>query len=247
MKTVFYILFLFTFLYSNTSYDEALKKYDEGKYKESINIMESLVSEGYESGDLYYNLGNSYFRDGRFDLAIYNYEKAKNFIYNDEDLNTNLSIARLQLVDKPEEKVELFFVKYIKNLLHDKDLKTLLFRIVSFSILFAILFSVYFLIKRSKFKSLILFLSLISFIFLIFYSFSFYYHYQFCNRSEGIVVEDFVRAFSSPDKGSNSTELFNLHRGTKVEIERETPEWFEVKVSDEKVGWTRKDNIKSLK
>ena len=246
MKAVLYILLLTTFLFSNTQYQEALKEYDGGNYTKSIELMENLLSEGYESGELYYNLGNSYFRDSRFDLAIYNYEKARNFIYNDEDLNTNLSIARLQLVDKPEESVELFFVKYIKDMIHAHDLETLLYRIVLFSALFAIVFSGYFLIKRSKLRTLIFYLSIVIFLTLSFNGLSFYLHYQFCNRSEGVVVEDFVRAFSSPDKGSNSTELFNLHRGTLVMLERETNEWYEVKISDEKVGWVKKESIKGF-
>lgn len=245
MFKVLLMLTIIVSLFGNQDrFSEGVKEYENQNYKKGIEIFHSLIEEGYESGELFYNLGNSYFREGRFDLAIYYYEIARNYIYNDEDLNTNLSIARLQLVDKPEERVELFLVTYIKNMIHSFNLSCRSNLLTLSALIFGITLSIYFFMKRSKLKSFIYIVSLLGLILFIYQGIALYLHYQFCNRDQGVVIDDYVSAYSSPDIGSNSTQLFNLHRGTLVELSRRTSDWFEVKISDQKVGWIKAEKIK---
>jgi uncharacterized protein YgiM (DUF1202 family) len=42
------------------------------------------------------------------------------------------------------------------------------------------------------------------------------------------------------------TEVFVLHEGTKVKIERRTNEWLEIKLVDGKTGWLTKDNLEVI-
>ena len=72
---------------------KAEKAYDSKKYKEAIESYEKLVNEGYKSYELYFNLGNSYFRDNQLGKAIYYYELARKAEPNDEDVRINLGIA----------------------------------------------------------------------------------------------------------------------------------------------------------
>ena len=75
----------------------ALEKFDAAKspadYRESANILESMLSDGYRSGAVYYNLGNAYFRAGDFGRATLNYRKAKPYRPRDPYLNANLEQA----------------------------------------------------------------------------------------------------------------------------------------------------------
>ena len=82
---------------------QANAAYKESKYDRAIENYEKLIKSGLESPNLYYNLGNSYFKKGEAGKAIVNYERAKRFIPNDSDLKSNYDYAHssLNLERKP--------------------------------------------------------------------------------------------------------------------------------------------------
>src|SRR5690606_28583465 len=102
------------------SANDILKKaeiaYDSKKYSEAIKNYEQLVSEGYISYQLYFNLGNSYFRNNQLGKAIYYYELARKLEPNDEDVKINLGIAASKTIDKIDSK-ENFFISAVKTTL----------------------------------------------------------------------------------------------------------------------------------
>ena len=55
---------------------KANEKYQEGKYEDAIQLYQEIISEGYESPVLYYNLGNSFFRSNKLGKSRLFYEKA---------------------------------------------------------------------------------------------------------------------------------------------------------------------------
>ena len=68
--------------------------YEEGKYDEAIEVYTGLIDQGLESGNLYYNIGNCYFKKGELGKAIVNYERANKLIPDDSDLKSNHDFAR---------------------------------------------------------------------------------------------------------------------------------------------------------
>ena len=62
--------------------------YRQGDYKNAIHS---------ESGAVYYNLANSYFKDGQLGKAILNYERAKRLIPRDGDLGANYKFVLSQV------------------------------------------------------------------------------------------------------------------------------------------------------
>jgi tetratricopeptide (TPR) repeat protein len=67
--------------------------YQKGAYREAIASYRRVLGLGFESGNLYYNLGNAYFKTGRKGWAILYYEKARNLLPGDSDLRANLNYA----------------------------------------------------------------------------------------------------------------------------------------------------------
>ena len=67
LSTLLHIVLIFTLnpLFSQDSPDEYFKNanrlYSEGKYEESIKEYGKIIERGYENGEIYYNLGNSYY------------------------------------------------------------------------------------------------------------------------------------------------------------------------------------------
>ena len=94
------ILFAFFILFSNVysqNIDEkfyaANKLYNNTKYLEGIEVYENILSEGWESSNLYYNLGNAYFRQNQIGQSIWSYHKALKMDPRNLDLTHNLEIV----------------------------------------------------------------------------------------------------------------------------------------------------------
>ena len=104
---------------------KALELFDEAKepedYRESARLFESILKDGFQSGVVYYNLGNAYYRAGEYGRAILNYRKAKLFRPRDPYLAANLqqaiSMAPGRLVDQPKPwwNHVLFWNEWISN------------------------------------------------------------------------------------------------------------------------------------
>lgn len=69
-------------------FEEANRLYLEQKYDAAISRYESVIKNGYESGGVYFNLGNAYFKSGKLQNAILNFERAKKLIPNDDDVSS---------------------------------------------------------------------------------------------------------------------------------------------------------------
>lgn len=76
---------------------QALEIFDAAKnaedYRESAKILESIVADGFQSGTVFYNLGNAYFRAGEYGRAILSYRKAQPYRPRDPYLKANLQQA----------------------------------------------------------------------------------------------------------------------------------------------------------
>ncbi|MFQ5335568.1 MAG: tetratricopeptide repeat protein, partial [Flavobacteriales bacterium] len=83
-------------------FDEGNELYRKGAYEEAYQRFDSITHLGYESADLYYNMGNVAYKLGNNPLAILNYERAKKLKPADRDTYFNLGMANLKNIDKIE-------------------------------------------------------------------------------------------------------------------------------------------------
>ncbi|MBP5247504.1 MAG: tetratricopeptide repeat protein [Fibrobacter sp.] len=77
--------------------------YTAGDFTSAAEAWQNCVDNGFQNGDLFYNLGNAYFREKRLGLAILNYEKALRFDPTNSDYRYNLKFARSMTKDKVSE------------------------------------------------------------------------------------------------------------------------------------------------
>ena len=91
--------------------------YMNNDYISAAQVYESLLTNG-ESAELYYNLGNSYYKMGDIAKAILNYERALLLDPGSNDIRFNLDMAKAKTVDKVEENPEIFFVSWTKSLVN---------------------------------------------------------------------------------------------------------------------------------
>ena len=227
---------------TKTKGDSAYIKED---YTAAIQIYEALLKNG-EAAEVYYNLGNSYYKIGEIAKAVLNYERALLLQPGNSDIRANLEVARAKTIDKVEAIPEVFFVSWIKSLINSMSVDAwATLGIISFILLIVALYSFIFskqiLWKKTGFISGIIFL-IITICANLFASEQ---KEHLVIRNEAIVMNPSVTVRSTPSE--SGTSLFILHEGRKVSIkDNSMKEWKEIRLEDGKVGWVPASAIEAI-
>ena len=89
-------------------FNQGNQYYQQGEYEQAIESYQKIIEEGYESGPLYFNLGNAYYKLGQLGPARLYYERASEYLKNDEALQENMQLLNLRLVDQIEPMPQFF-------------------------------------------------------------------------------------------------------------------------------------------
>jgi tetratricopeptide (TPR) repeat protein len=219
--------------------------YDSANYKEAIEHYSIVVDSGYASSQLYYNIGNAYFKLNDMPSAILFYEKAKKLSPKDDDILFNLSIANSRIVDRIDAIPELFYVKWWNSFTQLFSPRTWLS--ISIALFFFIfLFAIIFIISRNiSIRRITLWAGLaVVVLTIISFSISYQTYYQFTNKEEAIIFIPTLTVKSSPNP--NSVDLFVIHEGTKVSISDAVEGWSEIKIANGSVGWVPTGSFKKI-
>ena len=216
--------------------ENADAEYAKGNYQQAIKDYEELLKEGI-SADLYYNLGNAYYRTDNITRAVISYERALMLSPGDRDIRFNLQLARSKTIDKITPESEMFFVTWYKSLVNltsvDGWAKTAIVSIILALVLFLLyLFSYRIWIRKASFfGSIVLFL-----LFVFSNIFAYQQKQQFVNRKGAVVISSSVNVKKTPDRrGVNS---FVLYEGTRVDItDNSLKDWKAVRLADGREGW----------
>ena len=216
--------------------------YTAEQYDKAIELYESVLRGYGDSYELFYNLGNSYYKDGKIAHAILNYERALLIKPGDSDIRFNLEMAKQQTVDKIEPLEDFFLKKWfrsVQNLVGVDSWATI--GIVSF-ILFIGCLVLFFFSKWMRLKKTGFYLGIVLFVSVVFANiFAYNQKNELLNRNGAIVFAPTVTVKSSPD--DSGTDLFVLHEGTKVFIRSSVGDWNEIVLEDGNVGWINKKDI----
>lgn len=224
----------FSFERSKADADSA---YVLGDYLHSISLYESILNRGLESVDIYYNLGNSYYKNSNLSKAIINYERALLLSPNDDDIRFNLDLAKSKTVDKITPIAELFFVTWVKNIMQLFDTDTWAKVSIFLFLLFLSFLSAYIFSRNIKIRKIGFYSALGCLIFCIATnSFSYFQKEKMEVREYAIIVLPSVTAKSTPDDAG--TDLFVLHEGHKIQVkDTSLRDWIEIRLEDGNIGW----------
>jgi len=219
--------------------------YASEQYDRAIELYESLIKTHGESFELYYNLGNSYYKEGKIADAILNYERALLINPGDADAHFNLELTKQQTVDK-SEPIQEFFLKRWFNAVQDiigvDSWATL--GIISFVLLIFCLV-LFFFSKFMYLKKLGFYLGILFIVITVFANvFAYNQKQERLNRRGAIIFAPTVTIKSSPD--DSGTDISVLHEGTKVFIRSSLGDWHEILFENGNVGWINKKDIKII-
>ena len=247
LKVLFF--FLFIFVVKTTSaladhnqylFDQANKLYQQEQFQEAIKNYLEIIKNGYESWQLYYNLGSAYYKTGDFGRAILNYERALKLNPKNEDIQFNLQVANLSVVDKITIPPQFFISKWLSDLKALLGIQALTFLAVGFYLITILLIILKIFVRKARAQRLLTVLLVPLLILLVTVSFILIARINENNSTNyAIVLVDKVDVLSSPEE--QGTELFSLHKGVKFKVDELQNEWAKIRLADGKIGWVRRD------
>ncbi len=212
--------------------------YTAEKYQEAVALYEEVLQEGKESAELYFNLGNAYFKTGDINHAILNFERARLLDPNDEDIAFNLQVANQYVVTSVEPLPQPFFARWSNAVinLNSADSWGRISLIAFFC--FLVFLGLFLFAKSAGIKRFSFILGILSIVISLFaFSFASKQQSKIRNRNHAIVFCPRVTVKSSPSE--NGTDLFLIYEGVKVEITDSLDVWKEVKLLDGNLGWLK--------
>jgi len=215
---------------------EADSAYVHGEYQKAIALYEALLKQG-ASAEIYYNLGNAYYRTENITQAVLNYERALLLSPADRDIRFNLQMARSKTIDKIVPEQEMFFITWYHSLVSLASVDGWA-RIALLSLSMAIILALLYLFASRIWLRKVGFFGGIVMILLFIVSnvFAYQQKLQFLYRRGAIVIAPAVTVKSTPSE--QGTDLFILHEGTKVTItDASMKGWKEIRLADGKEGW----------
>jgi tetratricopeptide (TPR) repeat protein len=251
-KLKLFLMLLFTILYSfvnantnNLLLDSANSAYSKGDYSKACKLYENIISNGEEAPEVYFNLGNAYYKTNNIALAILNYERALKLEPDNEDFSFNLKLANQKTEDKIDAAPQLFLSQWkngLVDLMTEKRWSQLCILLICISL---ILFAMYITMQKRGLKQFgffggttLVILSIITF-------FIAQHKYSITkNNSEAIITSPSITVTGSPNE--KGTKLFILHAGTKVNVTQEDVSWAEIKIANGNTGWIKISELQKI-
>jgi hypothetical protein len=227
-------------------FDEGNRLYQQGDYNGALGSYLRIVEAGLESGELYYNIGNAYFKLGDLGHSIVYYERAHRLLPRDQDLLANLELARSLTADEitPLPGFWLFrVVAWWVNLLAEP----LLIVVVAAAYLLSMGTLMAVILRRGTVLAawgrwVAIAAAAVA---VVFGSNLAVRELGIGQSPEAVVIVEEVPVHSAPTDDS-SLIVFTIHEGTKVRIDRSADDWLEIVLADGKVGWVRSDVVETI-
>ena len=242
--SVVFILTVFYMKLFAQSPDELMQRankyYQNNQFEQTADTYKEILSRGFESGALYYNLGNAYFKNNKLGFAIYYYEKGLKHTPNDEDLLYNLKIANSRTVDKIIELPKLFIISWWEGIVTSLSISA--WSVLTLIIFWIFLLSIsgYLFVRKIKIQRAAFFIGSISLASLIIVAILLFARINSsASTNFGILQTQTYSVKTTPDIKSN--DAFVIHEGIKFVIEDNVNDWAKIRLVDGKVGWIQKN------
>ena len=222
-------------------YEKGLDAYRNNQYDLAIQEFEAILDNTWDSPELYYNLGNAFYRNGNTSGSIWAYESCLRLSPIHADATYNLKLANLKVKDRMDFPDPPIYLKWYMGI-KERFTPSIWINITLFILLLlSLVVTIYRLFPLAQ-------LNYIPgiFISLFFCSLFFTFHSIWTENSvnQGIIYYPAVKARSEPN--TFSTRLFEVHEGLKVSVNQKYENWVEIELLDGKAGWIEKHQIRLI-
>ncbi len=227
-------------------FEKANAAYRDGSYSQALKTYHKTEKLGQESADLYFNMGNAYYKLNQIAPSIYYFEKALLLNPLHEDAKHNLVFAQRMTIDAIEIVPKSVLQRFNMAIIYPISYNTWAWISVVLAFLIAGFFLSYYFSRYTTNKRVFFILSFVSvglFLFVLSFTIKAKHHYN--KDQPAIIFSPKVSIKSEPQL--NASETFVLHEGTKVQIVQTIDNWSKIKLTDGKIGWLLNTDFKKLK
>jgi tetratricopeptide (TPR) repeat protein len=230
---------------NDSIFNKANNAYTNGNYQEAVRLYQSILKDDKISSELFFNLGNSYYKLENIPNSIYNYEKALKLDPDNASIKNNLAFAERMKLDQFEILPESEVDQGIENLVTYFSVDT--WSKIGLVILFFATgaFFIFLFFRKPLTKRIAL---SICFVFILCsagcFSLAQIQLNQIDQNTYAIIFEKEKVLYEEPN--TKSSVLFDLHEGTRVRILDEFRSFYKVELPDGTVGWMNTENIKVI-
>ena len=225
------------------AYNQANALYRAGRFPEAVEKYETLVTRGVKNADVYYNLGNAHYKAGNLGRAILSYERALRLAPDDEDVTANLRFVNALRRDKIEEEEANVAGRVLSAVYgwFTADAIALLCSVCLFCLSAGAIAWLAVPSRRPVWLGALVLTgsSLVVAGFLL----SMKIHDLEAVR-QGVILADEAGARSGP--GADYLQVFAVHEGTKVTLERDEAGWVLVRLPNGIGGWVPKTSMDEI-
>lgn len=227
-------------------WETAVEAYSLNDWQQAASSWKAIEAQGYESAELYCNIGDALYKQGDLAHAILYYERSLKMDPSYQDARYNLKYANSRIQDKIET-VPVFFLKsWLRTLCRSlsADVWAILF-LVFFCVFLAMVLLFVFARSIAAKKTGFIVGILVLLISLFVFSMSFWQHAENQNENSAIITAAVSSIKSSPSLDS-ATDLFVLHEGTKVRIVDTVGSWGNIELADGRRGWIQLSEMENI-
>jgi len=214
--------------------------YSDNDLEEAINSYQKALNCGYESGALYYNLANAYFKNSELGKAIICYLRASRLTPNDPDIRSNLAHARSLIQGGMINPRSPWFMRFFLRFTNLFSLNRITSIAISLYLTLCVLIIIGIYLKRYRrfFTSIDIIIAIFLAISILVFGVKF--KEQVIERHAIVIKQETDSRFEPLD---NATTFFTLYEGEKVQVVTSNGEWFKIRRSDGKQGWVKRSDI----
>ena len=247
MKHLVYIfLFITSFVFAQSGFEKGNVLYQKGQYEQAIQAYESVLDSRQQSADLYFNLGNCYYKLNKVAPSIYYYEKALVLHPEDTDIANNLKFAQKLTIDEVKEVPKVGFAKLLHDFTGMYHYNTWAWISIVFGLMFLGFFIGYYFSLAAVLKRIFFFGMFVWVLFLLVsVGAAIFERNHFVTDRPAIVFAEVTEVKSEPQKASPAT--FILHEGTKVFVKEILGKWKKIELTDGTEGWIESGTIREVK
>jgi tetratricopeptide (TPR) repeat protein len=220
--------------------------YQEGDFAGAIEAYQAVQAAGFESPELYYNLGNAYFKSGDLGRSILWWERALARRPSDPDAVANLALARSLTVDAVEPLPRFWLFSALSWWVRWLPRNLLIFLVGGAWLLASAGVVVRIWSARPEARRAATWVALVGGIVVVVFGANLLVReLRIGQPDRAVVLARAVQVRSAPAEDDDLT-LFEIHEGTRVRIEQRTGSWAEVVLDDGKVGWVPTDVMEEI-
>jgi tetratricopeptide (TPR) repeat protein len=211
--------------------------YQAGDYPAAVEAYQAVLAEGFESADLFYNLGNAHFKIGELGRSILNWERALVREPGDPDASANLELARSLTADEIEPLPRFWLLSVVWWWVDLVPRFWLVFLVGAAWLVSTVGVVTRILARTDAMKLTGLWAAAAGLVVVLVLGTNLIVRELGIGTPErAVILAESVSVRSAPAADDDLT-VFEVHEGTRVRIDQRTEEWAEIVLEDGKVGW----------